>query len=300
MRFIRFFFRAGIAALLFAGLSGCSLQHLAADRLGDALSGGGTVFAADDDPELIREATPFSLKLMESVLAERPDHAALLTATARGYTQYAYAWLQQDADEIEERDLPGAFRLRERARKLYRRARDYGLRALDVAHPGFSARLRTAPAAALAELGKDDVAALFWSGAAWGAWIALSTDNPDAVADLPVLRALFARALALDEGFDAGALHGVMISLAMSQPGGADLAAARRHFSRAVDLSQNHQAAPYVALAEVVGNRREFETLLGAALNIDADAAPQWRLANLLMQRRARWLLGRADQIFTE
>jgi hypothetical protein len=34
--------------------------------------------------------------------------------------------------------------------------------------------------------------------------------------------------------------------------------------------------------------RREFEALLRQALAVDPDARPEWRLANLVMQRRAR------------
>jgi predicted anti-sigma-YlaC factor YlaD len=262
------------------------------------------VFASDDDPELIRAATPFSLKLMESVLAERPEHAELLTATARGYTQYAYAFLQQEADEVEDKDVATAYRLRERARKLYRRARDYGLRGLEVSHPGFSAALKTDPITALNGTSKADVPQLYWSGVSWALMIALSKDDPDAVADVPLMGAMMARALALDEAFDAGALHAFMISFAMAGSGAKGMPAAREHFRRAVELSGGRQAGPYVSLAEAVAvpaqNRREFESLLAAALKIDPDAAPEWRLANTLMQRRAQWLLARADQLFTE
>ena len=65
---------------LAAALSGCTtIKHTAVDRLGDALAAGGTTFSADDDPQLIAAATPFSLKLMESLLAERPQHRGLLS-----------------------------------------------------------------------------------------------------------------------------------------------------------------------------------------------------------------------------
>jgi predicted anti-sigma-YlaC factor YlaD len=47
-------------------------------------------------------------------------------------------------------------------------------------------------------------------------------------------------------------------------------------------------------------DRAEFESLLNRALTIDPDARPEWRLANLIMQRRARWLLSRVDQLFAE
>ena len=75
-----------IAAL---ALGGCSVRQLAVDRLGDAISQGSSAFAADDDLELIRTAAPFSLKLIETLLDERPEHKGLLLAASRGFTQYA-------------------------------------------------------------------------------------------------------------------------------------------------------------------------------------------------------------------
>ena len=89
-------------AVLFT--SGCSIKKIAMNQLGDALSGGGTVFSSDEDPELVKDALPFSLKLMESVLAETPEHRGLLLSLASGFTQYGYGFVQLDADEIEDDD----------------------------------------------------------------------------------------------------------------------------------------------------------------------------------------------------
>src|SRR5262245_3132304 len=100
---------------------------MAVNRLGDALAAGGTTFASDNDPDLVKAAVPFSLKLMESLLEENPRHTGLRFAAASGFAQFAYAFVQQDADELEENDLAGAEALRSRARRLYLRARDHGL-----------------------------------------------------------------------------------------------------------------------------------------------------------------------------
>jgi len=35
-------------------------------------------------------------------------------------------------------------------------------------------------------------------------------------------------------------------------------------------------------------------------LALDVGKAPEWRLVNLVMQRRARWLLGRSDKLFAD
>src|SRR5213080_3256685 len=107
------------AAFLSAVATGCSVRRMAVNRLSDALAAGGTTFASDDDPELVKAAVPFSLKLMESLLAESPKHKGLLFATASGFTQYAFAFVQQDADEMEEKDLAAATEIRARESCIY-------------------------------------------------------------------------------------------------------------------------------------------------------------------------------------
>lgn len=287
-------------------LPGCSLHKIVVDKAGDALATSGTTFAVDDDPDLIRAAAPFSLKLMESLLAESPNHRGLLSATARGFTQYSYAFVQLDAEELDDHDLAAANAIRKRARRLYARARDYGLRGLDIDHSGFTEKLRADPKAAVRLTNKADVPLLYWTAASWAALISLSKDKPELIADLPVVEALIDRALQLDESFDHGAIHSFLISYEMVRQGakGDPESRARMQFARAVELSGGLQAAPYVALAESVSvarqDRREFELLLGQAIAIDPEMRPEWRLANAVMQRRASRLLAHADQMFVE
>ena len=47
-------------------------------------------------------------------------------------------------------------------------------------------------------------------------------------------------------------------------------------------------------------DRTEFKRLLAQALAIEVDRAPEYRLANLVAQKRAGWLLSRADELFIE
>jgi predicted anti-sigma-YlaC factor YlaD len=262
------------------------------------------VWAGDEDPELVRDATPFALKTIESLLAESPRHRGLLLAAGSGFTQYAYAFLQQEADEVEATDPERAEALRQRARGFYRRAREYGLRGLERDHAGFTDRLARDSAGALTEMQQADVPFLYWTAAAWGAWIGLSKDKPARLAELPVVEALMRRALALDPGFSAGALHEFFITYEGGRPGamGGSLAKAREHFAEAVALSAGRRASPLVALAETVAvrlqDRQEFNRLLDAALALDLERAPEWRVANVIAKRRARWLKARADDLF--
>ena len=92
-------------SLAAVAVAGCSVRKFAINKLGDALSGSGTTFASDDDPELVKSAVPFSLKLIESLLAESPRHEGLLLAACSGFTQYGYAFVKQESDEMEDKDL---------------------------------------------------------------------------------------------------------------------------------------------------------------------------------------------------
>jgi predicted anti-sigma-YlaC factor YlaD len=283
-------------------LAGCSVERLAADRLGNVLAAGGPVYASDDDPDLVEAATPFSLKLMESVLAASPDHRELLRATAAGFTQYSYAFVHQDADAAALEDAVAASAAAARARRLYLRARDYGLRGLDAAHPGFSAALAADPATAVSVATKTDVELLYWTAAAWAAAIGFGKDDPALVADLQLVSALIDRARDLDEAWNEGSIHSFMITWEMVRPDsrGDREALAQAHLDRALELSGGMDAGPWVAWAEAVCLARDdrtcFDRSLRAALEVDPDARPETRLANLVMQRRARWLLAHADR----
>jgi len=287
--------------------TGCSIRHQAMKQFANVLSSGGTAFASDDDPELVKAAIPFSLKLIESTLQETPRHRGLLQAAASGFTQYAYAFVQEEADELEARDLASAEKLRARARRLYLRAQNYGMRGLEVDHPGFRAALLANPRKTAKTATKADVPLLYWTAASWAAAISLSKDNPDLISQVPAMEALMDRALELDESYGEGAIHTFLVTYEMSRQGAPGQAAerARKHFDRAMALSHGQDAGPLLALAEAVTIKeqkvKEFESLLKQALAIDPDAKPDNRLVTLVMQRRAQWLLSRkADLFLTE
>ena len=92
------------------------------------------------------------------------------------------------------------------------------------------------------------------------------------------------------------------LHLQRAEAPGDPLERARKHFDRAMALSGGFQAGPLVALAESVSiakqDRHEFQSLLERALAVDVNARPEYRLSNLVMQRRARWLLSRIDDLF--
>lgn len=295
--------RVAVVALL-ASTAGCSLKTTAANTVADTLSDTGDVFTRDDDPELIRDAVPFALKLYESLLESVPRHGPLLLSTCSSFTQYSFAFVQTEADILRFDNLDEASRLDRRALALYLRGRDYCLRAMEQRFTGLVARLAQDPVQALRRAEKKDVELLYWTAASWGSAIALAPDRPELLIDFPIVRALVDRAAALDGAWNKGAIHEMLITLESLETLGGSRERARQHFAQAIELQQAAAPGPYVALAAGVSvgeqDRAEFEQLLDKALAIDPEKDPSTRLTTLVAQRRAKALRDHADSLFSK
>lgn len=297
--------RALVLIVLAAPLSGCSfVKTRAINMVGNTLADSGSNYASDNDPELIAAAVPFGLKTIEGLLIESPRHKGLLFAACSGFTQFSYAFVQEEADYVEAQDLQKATAMRARAKKLYLRAVGYGMRGLDVELPGFSQQILTDPDAALAKTSKKHVPLLYYTGAAWAAAFAIDVTDSELSVHQTAMEKMLRRALALDETWELGSLHDFFISWeAGHASAGGSMEKAREHYFRAMQISAGARVSPMVTYAESVlvpeQKKQEFEKLLNDALAVDLSKTPsEQTLANVLAQRRARWLLSRVDELF--
>jgi hypothetical protein len=240
--------------------------------------------------------------MVEMLLDQDPSHAGLLMTACSGFAQYSYAFLQSDADSGDPASQ-STRELKARAAGMYDRARGYCLRAIDARHRGFSQAIRKDPRTALAPMTRADVPALYWTGVAWGGALTVA-DNPLAhIGEIASVRALFTRALELDEGWESGAIHEAMIAVdGLPLLLGGSPVRAKEHFERAVALSNGQSAFAYLTLATSVAlpakDKASFEKLLKSALAVDVSQRPSIRLANLIAQRRAKTLLSQIDKLF--
>lgn len=298
---------AALALLVGPLLAGCSVKKAALRAAADAVSGGtGGSFARDDDPELVGDAIPFALKTMEALAESLQDHSGLRQALAAGFTQYAYAYVLWDAEQAEAKDAKRAQALRQRASKLFRRARDYGVEGLYLSKEILLEDLRGPAArrdAALAKLEKEDVPLLYWTLVPWAAAISADKRNLELVGDLPAITAMLDRALALDEAFDYGALHEFSLAFDGARPGGASREGQMRHYARALELHKGKRLSAKVSWAEQVlvpaQDKKGFVSLLQEVLAFDVDqpGVRDLRLANKIAQRRARFLLDHVEDL---
>ena len=283
------------AAVALIVLAGCSPQKMALNRMASALAESSSVYESDNDPEFVRLAAPSTLKTVEMLLSQNPNHQGLLLTACRGFTEYSYGFLHVES-ELRANEPAVAQDLKARAGKMYERARGYCLRGLQLRHPAVTlAALQKDASGVLVATTKEDVAFLYWTGTSWGADIAVSPVQLTRVAELAPVRALLVRARTLDDTWDHGAIYETLIALDGLPPlVGGNPTAARSDFEKAMELSGGQSVFARVAYAATLTNQAEKRRLLQQAVDVDVSKSASRRLTNIIAQRYAKVLLNGA------
>lgn len=291
-------------------LSGnCSIKKMALNGVANTLTapGGGNVFTRDNDPELVGDALPFTIKLYETLMESLPNHAGLRLQTGSLYIMYANAFLQNPADMMTDEEMPKEEFLLKRAKNLYLRGRDIILEAVNKKYPGFLKALNAKEFdRALSPMKKEDVPFLYWSAAGWLGAFAIDPFDMKLGMTVPRAAAIMDRVLRLDPDYGNGAIHDFYVLYYGSMPDymGGDFNKAREHYRKAVDASGGKSTSPHLSLATTVAvkeqNVTEFKALLQKVLEINTDDDPDNRLLNTLNQRKAQWLLEHVEDYFLE
>ena len=290
------------------GAGGCDLTRLTANQTAGLFERAAPAFDQHWDYEFAGQAAPASIMQLEGVLRVVPDNEALMLELAKGYTGYAYGWLEDELERVDPMDLEHQDHLRQRARLMYMRARNLGFRLIGQREDGFDeVRAGALPAfeAWLAEECDDaeDAPMLFWTGYSWGSAINMARDDPEMIADLPFARALVERSVALDPGYysASGLTFLAYVKADFPQALGGDPEGGRALFEQA--LERTHRAVLVVQVnfarsyAVQTQNRELFESLLHEVLEA-GDVSSEARLVNKIARRRALRLLNNADEFF--
>jgi hypothetical protein len=169
----------GLLPLLFLA-AGCDMTTLTAHSSAGLFRRASVAFDEQFDYELARQAAPAFILQFEGVLRVVPDDEDVLFSACKAWSSYAFGFIEDDMQAAEARgDLDEADRLRVRARRMYLRARDLGLRLLEQMESGAQAATHAGPDSLrkFVEHGFDDSSdapALFWTGYAWGVAIEIS------------------------------------------------------------------------------------------------------------------------------
>lgn len=273
--------------MILLGFTGCTAMFT--DRLIEPIT---LSLQRQRDLELLNDGTPALLLMLDGFIAADPDNKKLLIAGIQAYTSYANTMYELGRED--------------RAADLSSRAKDYGLTLLKLS-PGFNYSLPGSLAKLkwnLFSSGQEEVAALFWGGYGWATWIGFQNGSPAAIADLPKVEQIMLRVLELDEEFYYGAAHLFLGYYYGSRPKvlGGKFEESRKHFERALEISERKFLLTQVAYAEsyarMTFDRKLYEDLLTEVLNQPLDDNGEPSFNNQLAKLRARKLLDQIDAYF--
>ena len=157
--------------------------------------------------------------------------------------------------------------------------------------------------AELATIQPQDQPLLYGFGAAWAGWLQVNSDDWNAIAQIPKIKALFERSIRLDETYDLGGAHLDLAVLSSQIPPslGGKPEQGREHFEKALALSGGQNLMVYVLYAEyyarLMFEQELHDRLLQQALSSDTDI-PGLTLINTLAQQRAAILLEESREYF--
>ena len=266
------------------------------NSLGDSMgSSDSLVFTGEEDPELIRDSLPFSIKLMETLIEESPDNPKLRLALVKMLTLYANQWLDFEAKRIEEDDYDKSEHLLKRANRLYLRAKNQGQLALDMV-PHFDAN-------DLSGMRKKDAPYLTWTALAWMAWMSTSDHLEDSI-DLDRAIGYVDKAIELDPELEDGLLMEVKIQLNERNltPSGVVNPQTQNLFSQLTSLTNEKKCSPYLTWATGVSvkkqDKQEFTKMLDKAMSVPDTEVKSYTLSNALCKEKVIWYRGQIDDLF--
>lgn len=300
-----------IALLCMGLLQGCSLRKVMVDQFVGVVEKGLPTLEQNDDLQLLSQALPSHLILLESLLANDPHNPELLILLSRLYGAYAFAVLETEW-EARRFGYPTVIGSQESAESLelrissyFAKGKNYALAALETGQPHILRQLhniKEAPAA-LRSLDRRQAPALFWYGFNLGGYVQHNMDDLQVVAQAHLVEKAMNRVITLDPGYYHANAHLILLVYYASRSpmlgGNLQLAAAHhaRHkklIPQTVPLREMYWARYYMVQQQ---QQDECVKLLGDVVR-SADDKKSLGLLDRVAVIRARIYLSAVDRLF--
>jgi len=274
-------------------ISGCSFDQMLVRASTPMIEGGVDALNHETDLDLAEDSIPANLNMLMGMINIDPENAQLHTYAAQAFYGLAYGFNEDSRPE--------------RASAFYLRGMAEGLKALEI---NGADDLTNTPIAVFEEqvkqLGKDDVAAMFWTASCWAKWIDMHRDDADAIAQLARATALMQRVIDLEDTFYYGGAHmyfGVYYGSRSPMLGG-NFEKSLQHFDRAREITDGKLLIPDLLQAQYLArqqhDQQDFHSLLTAVINAPDDLMPELGLQNQIAKRKASLLLKKESDWFSE
>lgn len=310
-----------IALLVSLFGASCTIRQFTARRTAEITGHASFAVESHWDYEFIGQAMPANLVQIEGLLQVDPENRQLLLRITRGYSGYAFGWVEDAWERAElEGELDRADHARRRANAFHKRAYRYGFRLLQKVDDGFASlgledrgwASSTAPEKVgrdvelrcRREVRKKQYAEdLIWTATALAS-VVRTSDSPGLhMSKLAVAKALASCGIALDPtvGDAAGVVLVAAIEAQAPEPVGGNIKRSKALFEEA--MAQTDGASMTVPLQYALNyavkteDRGLFQRLLRQVL-WGKPSAPRNRLTNLIARRRAERAWLRTEELF--
>ena len=280
--------KAALMVITLLAMSGCGqLVSNAKKEFAEDLS---ATMLEQNDPETVKQAVPAYLILVSSMIKGDPENVELLISASTLYGAYASVFVE---DRVRQKRLSAV-------------SFDYAHKAFCLHKPAVCSIREQSYyefEQALKQLDRDDVPVLFALGSAWAGWLQANSADWNAVAELPRIKAVIARVLELDPGYNNGDAYlymAVMQSFLPPAMGGKP-ELAKKNFEKAIEVSNGTNLMAKLLFAEkyarLVFDKDLHDRLLREVIDaqVENDEAT---LINSIAQHRAGLLLAQSDEYF--
>ena len=269
-------------------LSSCaSLINSATERMAKNLR---TAMLNQPDTAIVRDGAPAYLLLLDSLVEGNPENPATLISAAKLYSAYIAALHNQPA----------------RAKILANRSFEYAQKAACLSRlPLCQTRDKQLESLELeiTKLKPDDLDIVYAYTTSFSSWLQANTDDWNALAQIPKLKALFEWVITQDERYDNGNAHLYLAVIAAQIPPslGGKPDVAKHHFEQAYEISEKRNLLSRVLYAEyyarLLFDQQLHDQLLQSVID-DDNKHRDFIFINALAKEKARHLLEESNEFF--
>ena len=218
--------------------------------------------------------------------------------------EYSYGVILEHNDRIIEDDYLSTIKNNEKAYKIFKEVQHLCFINLNSSDLKFDDQMDL-----IKEINfkKDNIYELYYLAASLGGAIKTSQGDPKELINFPKIGELLKKAIKIDPKWNNGALQSAMMSYTASRMDISREAmkdTVNGYFQKARDYSNSLDASIFVSYAELIHkpdqNKADFIKTLEKSLLINAEKNSNFRISNIIAQRRAKWLLSNLEDYFIE
>ncbi|MBP7022312.1 MAG: hypothetical protein KBC30_10935 [Planctomycetes bacterium] len=275
-------------------IMGCSATGMFNSYLVSSLEGSNSTLFESENYQLLEEALPSFIILLENAVANDPSDDVLLAKAAEINTFYALTFL-------EEKDARWAS-------LHYKQAKKYAWEVMklryDLQESDIVGQKDDKIQKILKRFKKKSVPDLFWLGMSWGLLINLNKDDVTHVAEFPYVRMIMERVLDLKPDYQNGLPYlffGAYYGGSSPALGG-NPEKGKEYFEKVIALTKGEFLTAKVmyatTYARTIQDRKLYQQLLNDVIDAPEPTQKSFRMGNALAKKQAQDALLKMDEYF--